>query len=186
MVSLWDGQVLKLYIWDKVFKFGPSKICGRPYPFKFFKGCLPQIFLVHSWILCAIMAACNIEFFWRCTTFNPEIIPETYLFKNVDRVYSYCCFCIALVYLRYSKEGKCTSEEVHVFLQEFVKKIRWIGLGWLSKSAQNTWKNFISVCIMLNIFYLWQNVFSAYIFRGFNYGFQRFIYFSPFSDNKFR
>ena len=42
-------------IWDKVFKNGPSKICGkqplknlnsalsRPYPFKFFKGCLPQI-----------------------------------------------------------------------------------------------------------------------------------------------
>ena len=41
--------------WDKVFKSGPSKICGRqplkksvlgrPYPFKFFKGCLPQILL---------------------------------------------------------------------------------------------------------------------------------------------
>ena len=46
--------------WDKVFKDGPSKTCGRqplknlkgyglleadhtprPYPFKFFKGCLP-------------------------------------------------------------------------------------------------------------------------------------------------
>ena len=59
-------------IWDKVFKNGPSKICGRqplknlkvygllkqtislqadhipssrPYPFKCFKGCLPQILL---------------------------------------------------------------------------------------------------------------------------------------------
>ena len=52
-------------IWDKVFKNGPSKICGRqpiknlkeyslvrglvclsrPYPFKFFKGCLLQILL---------------------------------------------------------------------------------------------------------------------------------------------
>ena len=39
--------------WDKVFKNGPSKICGRqslknlnrPYPLKFFKGCLPQILL---------------------------------------------------------------------------------------------------------------------------------------------
>ena len=39
--------------WDKVFKNGPSKICGRqplvclsrPYPFKIFKGCLPQILL---------------------------------------------------------------------------------------------------------------------------------------------
>ena len=33
-------------IWDKVFKNGPSKICGRqplPYPFKLFKGYLPQI-----------------------------------------------------------------------------------------------------------------------------------------------
>ena len=49
------------YIWDKVFnKNGPSKICGRqpfkklkglwpalcrPYHFKFFKDCLPQILL---------------------------------------------------------------------------------------------------------------------------------------------
>ena len=34
------------HIWGKVFKSGPSKIClGRPYPFKFFKGCLPQILL---------------------------------------------------------------------------------------------------------------------------------------------
>ena len=47
-------------IWDKLFKDGQSKICGRqplknfegvwsalgiPYPFKFFKGCLPQILL---------------------------------------------------------------------------------------------------------------------------------------------
>ena len=46
-------------IWDKVFKSGPSKICGRqplktsngygclsrPYHFKFFKGCLLQILL---------------------------------------------------------------------------------------------------------------------------------------------
>ena len=38
---------------DKVFKNGPSKICGRqplknlgrPYPFNFFKGCIPQILL---------------------------------------------------------------------------------------------------------------------------------------------
>ena len=33
-------------IWDKVFKNGPSEIClSRPYPFKFFKNCIPQIFL---------------------------------------------------------------------------------------------------------------------------------------------
>ena len=31
-------------ICDKVFKNGPSEICGRQ-PFKFFKGCLPQISL---------------------------------------------------------------------------------------------------------------------------------------------
>ena len=43
-------------MWDEVFKSGLSKFCGRqplkywkgydllsrPYPFKFFKGCLPQ------------------------------------------------------------------------------------------------------------------------------------------------
>ena len=43
--------------WVKVFKDGPSKICGRPplkslkryglpYPFKYFKGCVPQILLI--------------------------------------------------------------------------------------------------------------------------------------------
>ena len=46
-------------IWDKVFKDGPSKRCGRqplkkwkgygllsrPYCVKFFKGCLPQLLL---------------------------------------------------------------------------------------------------------------------------------------------
>ena len=39
-------------VWAKVLKNGPSKICGRqplkklkrrPDPFKFFKGCLPQV-----------------------------------------------------------------------------------------------------------------------------------------------
>ena len=29
----------------RTMKNGPSKICGRPYPFKFFKSCLPQILL---------------------------------------------------------------------------------------------------------------------------------------------
>ena len=42
------------YKWDKVFKNGSSEICGRqsfekfeviPYYFKFFKDCLPQIWL---------------------------------------------------------------------------------------------------------------------------------------------
>ena len=38
-------------IWDKIFKSGPSKICGRQplknlnFHFRFLKGCLPQILL---------------------------------------------------------------------------------------------------------------------------------------------
>ena len=38
-------------IWDKIFKSGPSKICGRQplknlkFLFRFLKGCLPQILL---------------------------------------------------------------------------------------------------------------------------------------------
>ena len=36
-------------MWLKVFKNGPSKICGiqlsRPHHLKFFKGCCPQILL---------------------------------------------------------------------------------------------------------------------------------------------
>ena len=56
----WEGKSTKLKnIWEKVFKNGPSKICGRqplkalkedgllsrPYSLKIFKGCHPQIFL---------------------------------------------------------------------------------------------------------------------------------------------
>ena len=56
----WTQNVNWTYIkWDKVFKNWPSKIMennlqktwsdmvclNRPYPFKFFKGCLPQILL---------------------------------------------------------------------------------------------------------------------------------------------
>ena len=44
------------YIWDKIFKNGLGEICGRQpltnmkciSNFNFFKGCLPQIHLVHS------------------------------------------------------------------------------------------------------------------------------------------
>ena len=53
----WHFQNKEHHIWVKVIKNGPSKICGRkpvkfwsdtvclsrPYHFKFFKGCLPQI-----------------------------------------------------------------------------------------------------------------------------------------------
>ena len=45
------GKLLQ-HIWDKLFKNGPSKIYRRQplknlkgYPYKFFKGCLPQILL---------------------------------------------------------------------------------------------------------------------------------------------
>ena len=31
-----DEEIIRK--WDKVFKSGPSKILGRPHPFKFFKG----------------------------------------------------------------------------------------------------------------------------------------------------
>ena len=33
---------------------------ARPYHFKFFKGCLPQILLRHSWILCHILCSCHL------------------------------------------------------------------------------------------------------------------------------
>ena len=78
-------------IWDEVFKSGPSKICGgqplkslkgydlrkqiissRPYLFKVFKGCLPQILLVHSRILCPI--------------FNSRKCPQKYtIFSNLHK-----------------------------------------------------------------------------------------------------
>ena len=36
--KLWQNNTIAIYIWGKVCKNGPSEICGRPYPFKFFKG----------------------------------------------------------------------------------------------------------------------------------------------------
>ena len=46
-------------IWDKVFKSGPSKICGRQTlknlkPSNFLKTVFRKFYLVHSWILCPI------------------------------------------------------------------------------------------------------------------------------------
>ena len=51
------------HLGDKVFKNGSSKICGRqplkdclsrPYSFKFFKGCLPQVLLGPFLNICSI------------------------------------------------------------------------------------------------------------------------------------
>ena len=53
------------WIWDKVFKSEPSKLCGRqpfkslrgygPYSFNFLKAVFHKFYLVHSWILCPII-----------------------------------------------------------------------------------------------------------------------------------
>ena len=49
MIRLAFCEMLNTIESAEVFKNGPSKICGRHrlkiYPFKFFKGCLPQILL---------------------------------------------------------------------------------------------------------------------------------------------
>ena len=42
---------------DKMFKNGPSKICGRHYSHKFY--------LVHSWIVCLVCTIC----YWDCKFF---------------------------------------------------------------------------------------------------------------------
>ena len=80
------------YIWDKVFKNESNKIGGRqplqkfkgimvclsrPYPFKFFEGCLPQIYWVHSWTLCPIYK------FWIKKTLN---IPSDFINQPTDIV----------------------------------------------------------------------------------------------------
>ena len=39
--------------WDKVFKNGPSKTCGRQ-PLKSLKAAFHKFYLVHSWIICHI------------------------------------------------------------------------------------------------------------------------------------
>ena len=53
---------LNKHIWAQVFKKGPSKICGRQ-PLKnlmgygLLKAVFHKFYLVHSWILCLILAA---------------------------------------------------------------------------------------------------------------------------------
>ena len=45
-ISAARSLVEPLHNWTNVFKNGPSKIGkGRPYHFKIFKGCLPQVLL---------------------------------------------------------------------------------------------------------------------------------------------
>ena len=36
-----------------LYKLNGTVLKNRPYPVKFFKGCLPQLYLAHSWILCS-------------------------------------------------------------------------------------------------------------------------------------
>ena len=47
---------VQFYIWDKVFKSGLSKFCGRQH-LKNLKAVFHKIYLVHSWILCPIYSS---------------------------------------------------------------------------------------------------------------------------------
>ena len=52
-VGWWNlGNILgESMMWDKVFKSGLSKLCGRQV-WNFLKAAFVKIYLVHSWILC--------------------------------------------------------------------------------------------------------------------------------------
>ena len=62
------------YIWDKVFKNGPSKICGRQPLKSFLKAVFHKFYLVQSWILCPTWD-------WSRNT----------LHKNTHTKYTYIC-----------------------------------------------------------------------------------------------
>ena len=82
----YDESLYLLLTWNKVFKSGPSKICGRQplknlkgymvclsklYPFKFVKGCVPQILLgplLNTWTHISHLL---VEFLWL--TMNREM-----------------------------------------------------------------------------------------------------------------
>ena len=69
-------RLIEQNIWDKILKNGPSKVCGRqplknlkryyclstPYPFKFFKGFLPQILLGPLLNTCPIWCLLDVMF----------------------------------------------------------------------------------------------------------------------------
>ena len=67
-------QQLLQSIWDKVFKNGLSKICGRQ-PFKFFGDCLPQFYVVHSWILFPILELRGEHQYEMCEAFPSRHLP---------------------------------------------------------------------------------------------------------------
>ena len=94
--------------WDKVFKNGPSKICGgqvlknlkwygllgRPYDYKSFKGCLPQIwrdpFLNNlSQMIFQLWYACNHDWY---KAINHVISNKIFL-----SVFNFCFFITFLV-----------------------------------------------------------------------------------------
>ena len=59
------NDVVQHNIWDKIFKNGPSKVCGRQ-PLKnlkcssdFLKAVFHKFYLVHSWVFCPI---CSLSF----------------------------------------------------------------------------------------------------------------------------
>ena len=77
--------------WDKVFKSGLSKFCGRqplknfkgcrPYSFKFFKGCLPQNLL--SPLLNTLS---QMTMYMMCKMLNQMLGTQTRIQNPVDRL----------------------------------------------------------------------------------------------------
>ena len=99
---------LLLYIWDKVFKNGLGKICGRQplknlkeydllkqtiQPFKFFKGCLPQTLLdpflnTLSHILLQKMDPLQMSGRVLSAPLNCGVFLTSFLFSLLTKIYS--------------------------------------------------------------------------------------------------
>ena len=83
-------------IWEKLFENGPSKICGRQprNPFKFFKGCFPQILLG---LFLNTLSHMSLENFYCVGTVLPIIITGGWLLADFINA-SFPLFLIHLIH----------------------------------------------------------------------------------------
>ena len=75
------------YIWDKVFKSGPSKICGRQPLKNLLKAVFRKCYLVHSWILCPICFLLLVFFITEATKLSAITLVISNVFVN-DNVHA--------------------------------------------------------------------------------------------------
>ena len=123
-----------MYVWDKVFNNGPSKICGRK-PLKhlkrygllilsnFLQAVFHKLYLVHSWILCPIYVHNPFNPFHLSVAFHIE---TSHLICSANQMIGFYMKCNTRLksFIRYEILGKekyisPTIAQLSVFMRAF-------------------------------------------------------------------